>query len=78
MIYIIYDIDNVSQIDFSEVFETSEATLRLSLDGTKTVLKFVGETPTFLLGLEQYNHSEILAIMNTLEWTPPQKTLTKE
>ena len=78
MIYIIYDIDNVSQIDFSEVFETSEATLRLSLDGTKTVLKFVGETPTFLLGLEQYNHSEILAIMNTLEWTPPQETLTKE
>tara|TARA_R110002167_G_scaffold132526_1_gene316786 strand:- start:2102 stop:2344 length:243 start_codon:yes stop_codon:yes gene_type:complete len=78
MIYVIYDIDNISQINFSEVFETSEATLRLSLDGTKTVLKFVGETPTFLVGLEQHNHSEILAIMNTLEWTPPQETLTKQ
>ena len=69
MIYVIYDMANISQVDFSQVFQTSEATLRLSTDGKKTVLKFTGETPVFLEGLLQYNHSEILAIMNTPEWT---------
>ena len=69
MIYVIYDMANISRVDFSEVMQTSEATLRLSLDGNKTVLKFNGDTPSFLVGLKQYNHSEILAIMNTSEWT---------
>jgi len=60
---------NISKVDFSEVHQTSEATLRLSIDRKKTVLKFTGNTPAFLVGLQQYNHSEILAIMNTLKWT---------
>ena len=69
MIYIIYNIADISNIDFSKVDETSEDTLRLSIDKTKTVLKFRGETPNFLVGLQQYNHSEILAIMQTTDWT---------
>tara|TARA_R100001015_G_C4534073_1_gene99702 strand:- start:224 stop:448 length:225 start_codon:yes stop_codon:yes gene_type:complete len=69
MIYVIYNMADVSNINFSEVAETSEETLRLSLNGEKTVLKFVGETPGFLVGLQQYNHSEILAIMATPEWS---------
>ena len=71
MIYVIYNMDNVSSIDFSQVTETSENTLRLSINKTKTVLKFTGETPGFLVGLQQYNHLEILAIMETPEWTKP-------
>ena len=69
MIYVIYNMADVSSIDFSQVEETSQDTLRLSIDGTKTVLKFAGETPSFLVGLQQYNHSEILAIMHSPEWT---------
>ena len=69
MIYVIYNMADVSNIDFSLVEETSQDTLRLSIDETKTVLKFKGETPSFLVGLQQYNHSEILAIMHTSEWT---------
>jgi len=60
---------NVATIDFSEVEETSQDTLRLSLNGTKTVLKFIGETPNFLVGLQQYNHQEILVVMKSAEWT---------
>ena len=73
MIYVIYDMANISKVDFSEVHQTSEATLRLSIDRKKTVLKFTGNTPAFLVGLQQYNHSEILAIMNTLEWTKKEE-----
>tara|TARA_R110001599_G_C11927854_1_gene629224 strand:- start:384 stop:608 length:225 start_codon:yes stop_codon:yes gene_type:complete len=69
MIYVIYNMADVLNIDFSLVEETSQDTLRLSIDKTKTVLKFKGETPSFLVGLQQYNHSEILAIMHTSEWT---------
>jgi hypothetical protein len=61
--------DDVSNIDFSQIGETSQDTLRLSIDEKETVLKFTGNTPAFLVGLQQYNHSEILAIMNTPEWT---------
>tara|TARA_R110001632_G_scaffold128861_1_gene242943 strand:+ start:2043 stop:2243 length:201 start_codon:yes stop_codon:yes gene_type:complete len=60
---------NISKVDFTQVHQTSEATLRLSINKKETVLKFEGDTPAFLVGLQQYNHSEILAIMNTLEWT---------
>ena len=68
MIYTIYNMVNVANIDFSQVYETNENTLRLSVDGTKTVLKFTGDTPDFLVGLQQYTHSEMKAIMQTSEW----------
>jgi len=73
MIYVIYDMANISQVDFTQVHQTSEATLRISIDGKKTVLKFEGDTPSFLVGLKQYNHSEILAVMNTPEWTKKEQ-----
>lgn len=73
MIYVIYDMANISQVDFTQVYQTSEATLRLSVDEKQTVLKFTGNTPAFLVGLQQYTHLEILAIMNTPEWTNKEK-----
>ena len=68
MIYVIYEMNEIDKVDFTKVCETSEDTLRLSANGEKTVLKFDGVTPDFLVGLQQYNHSEILAIMETPEW----------
>jgi hypothetical protein len=64
---------NISQVDFSQVHQTSEATLRLSVDGKETVLKFTGNTPSFLVGLQQYNHSEILVIMASSDWTKKEE-----
>ena len=70
--YVIIDSDEVSSVDFSQVFETSAETLRYNVDpaGTKTFVKFEGSTPDFLDGKTQYTHSEILAILATEEWTP--------
>ena len=73
MIYVIYDMANISQVDFTQVYQTSEATLRLSVDEKETVLKFTGNTPAFLVGLQQYTHSEILAIMASSEWTKKEE-----
>ncbi len=69
MRYVIYNMENIELVDFSQVKETSRDTLRLSLDQTKCVLKFEGDTPDFLVGLQQYNYEEILEIMYSSEWT---------
>jgi len=59
---------NANLINFSLVEETSLETLRLSLDTTKCVLKYKGETPAFLVGLQEYNQEEILQITSNSDW----------
>ncbi len=69
--YVILDASDVSSIDFDQVMETSADTLRYSLNGSQTFVKFEGSTPSFLDGKTQYDHSEILTILATDEWTDP-------
>ena len=68
--YVIIDADEVDSVDFSQVDETSANTVRYSVDGSLTFVKFdTDTTPSFLDGKTQYTHSEILAILATDEWT---------
>tara|TARA_R110000851_G_scaffold197878_1_gene348956 strand:+ start:739 stop:969 length:231 start_codon:yes stop_codon:yes gene_type:complete len=69
--YVIIGADEVSSVDFSQVDETSADTIRYSVDGTKTFVKYDGAKPTFLYGKDTYTHSEILTILATDEWTSP-------
>lgn len=67
--YVIINASEVSSVDFSQVAETSADTLRHSQDGTKTFVKFVGDTPSFLEGETQYTQEEILSILAGAEWS---------
>lgn len=67
--YVIINADEVSSVNFSKVEETSESTLRFSLDGTKTFVKYEGAKPSFLYGKDTYKHSEMLAVLSGDEWT---------
>ena len=69
--FVIIDSSEVSNVDFDQVQETSAGTLRYSLDGTKTFVKFEGDTPSFLLGKTQYTQAEMRSILNGDEWTDP-------
>ena len=69
--YVIINADEVSSVDFNKVEETSENTLRYSLDNSQTFVKYEGATPSFLYGKDTYTHSEILTILATDEWTNP-------
>jgi len=69
--YVIIDASEVSSVDFDQVLETSAETLRFSVDGTKTFVKFEGETPSFLEGKTANTHSEMLDILAGEEWTSP-------
>ena len=66
--WVIINASEVGTIDFSQVNETSASTLRYSLDNSKTFVKFDGDTPSFLNGKTQYNHSQILTILNGEDW----------
>ena len=65
----------VGLVDFNEVLETSEETLRLSVDNLQTVIKWDGGEPSFVSTLSSYDgpytHTEILDILATPEWTDP-------
>ena len=69
--YVIIDVSEVGNVDFDAVLETSADTLRYSLNGTKTFVKFNGDTPSFLIGEPQYDHAEILSLLSGPEWTDP-------
>ena len=62
--YVIIPLAEVENVDFSQVIQDSARTLRLSQDGEYTFVKFIGDTPSFLDGFTQYNHTEILTILN--------------
>jgi len=76
--FAIFSTSQLNQINFSEVLETSVDTVRLSTDGTKTFVKWDGETPppsvqalTTVQGY--YTYEEILNILSTPEWTAPME-----
>jgi len=70
--YMIVLVAEVDQVDFSQVFETSPDTLRISVDSLKTFFKWEGETPSSIEALTykdgSYTHEEILNILNSPEW----------
>jgi hypothetical protein len=69
--YVIIDASEVSSVDFDQVLETSAETLSYNLAGTKTFVKFEGDTPSFLVGKTANTHSEMLEILAGEEWTDP-------
>jgi hypothetical protein len=77
--FIIFNVSEIYLIDFFKVQETSEETLRKSIDNTKTFVKWDGETPGFVNSLTTkegpYTYSEILNILSTSEWTMSENKL---
>jgi hypothetical protein len=73
--FVIFDVTELPLIDFSQVYETSIDTVRKSVDETKTFVKFDLPTPSSVLSLTtksiEYTYEEILQILATPEWTPP-------
>ena len=70
--YCIIRSDDVSSVDFSQVFETSVETLRYSVDDSQTFVKYEGSKPRFLYGKDTYTHSQMLTILDGEDWTPTE------
>ena len=71
--FLIFNVSELNYVDFSKVCETSENTVRKSVDGTKTFVKWDGSAPSFTSSLSTregpYTYDEILTILATNEWT---------
>lgn len=71
--FVIFDVSELNKIDFSQVLETSAETVRKSVDGTKTFVKWEGAVPACVEALttkgEYLTYEEILAVLSTEEWS---------
>lgn len=73
--YAIIQTSDLSNIDFSQIGETSQDTLRYNLAGTEFVIKW-NTTPTFIsdgtvVPVSELTHEQALALMATAEWSQP-------
>jgi hypothetical protein len=78
--FAIFSTSEIDKIDFSSVCETSAETLRRSVDGTKTFVKWDGGVaPDFVSTLTTlegpYTYTEILDILSGEEWTAPEEEM---
>ena len=74
--FMIFSVTELTKIDFNEVKETSYDTVRKSIDGTQTFVKWDGETiPSSVESLATkegpYTYDEIIVILSTEKWTDP-------
>jgi len=73
--FMIFNVSELPQIDFTQVLETSIDTVRKSVDQTKTFVKWDGEIPSSISSLTTkegpYTYDEMLDILSTEEWTDP-------
>ena len=88
--YVVANITELNNVDYSQVDQTSADTVRKSLDSSKFILKFDGVTPVTVQSLEGSNklitydgkkyftHPEILQIVATPEWTGTQSLLNPQ
>jgi hypothetical protein len=73
--YAIIQTSDLANIDFDQIGETNENTLRYNLANTEFVIKW-NSTPTFIsdgsiLPVSTLTHQEALALMATPEWSEP-------
>ena len=66
--YIIVAVSAITDEMIASAIQSSMATLRKTLDGTKAILKWDGDTPTCFDGMTTYSHSEILTELRKSEW----------
>ena len=69
MKYVLILAEQVQSVDFNQVLETSEETLRYNNDRSLALLKFEGDTPSFLEGKTTYDYEQIMEILDSPEWT---------
>lgn len=71
--WVIVNVSDITDEMIASAIQSSMATLRKTLDGSKAILKFEGDTPNCFEGLTTYNHSEILTELAKSAWTSSEE-----
>lgn len=78
--YVTLSVSEISQLDFSQIEQTSTETLRRSVDDTQTIVKWISSAgiPSCISSLTTkgpyMTHDEALALMATTAWATPLPT----
>ena len=71
--FMIFNVSELDNINFNTVLETGPETVRRSIDGSKTFVKWDGDIPTCVTNLTTkegpYSYGQILDILNGPDWT---------
>lgn len=78
--YIIFDVTELSTIDFDQVLETSIDTIIYNVAETQTIVKYVfGDMPSSVQALTTkegpYTHTQIMNIITGSAWSDPNADL---
>jgi len=71
--WVIVNVSDITDEMIDNSIQSSINTLRKTLDGSKAILKFEGDTPSCFDGLTTYNHSEILTELAKSAWTSSEE-----
>jgi uncharacterized protein YjbK len=70
--FVIFNVSEINKIDFGQVLQDSATTLRKSVDGTKTFVKWEGETPACIAQLTtksaEYTYEQMLTELDKSDW----------
>lgn len=73
--YATFDLSELYKVNFNEFLQTDGETMRVSVNGLKGILSWIGTTPdsaSLLTSLSAlYNQNEMLDICLTSEWYQP-------
>lgn len=72
--YVVIPYSEIGNVDFTQVMETSMETVRRSVNGNLTFVKYIGEMPSSIFDIanksQEYSHQEFLDILSGLDWSP--------
>ncbi len=67
--WVIVNVSDITDEMIESAIQTSMSTLRTTLDSSKAILKWEGDTPSCFDDMTTYSHSEILEELNKSDWT---------
>lgn len=72
--YVVFNVSEIPNVDFSQVFETNSTSLRKSSDKTQTFVKYDMPQPSSIVNLttksQEYTYDEMMVILSGSTWTP--------
>lgn len=75
--YVVIQYQDIDKINFNEVMETSRDTVRTSIDGLLTFVKYEGDMPPTVSAISnksrEFTHEEFLNVLTLPEWTDEEE-----
>ena len=71
--WVIINVSDITDEMISKAIQSSIDTLRKTLDGNKTILKWDGDTPSCFEGMTTHSHSEILEELASSDWSEDEE-----